>query len=191
MLTQIIQNTPSWVFILFCALLYLGITRTRPRAATTRRLFLMPLAIAAFSLYSIYSAFGGGAADAELGSDSVLATALLAWLGAAAAVLAIFHQLGPRRDVRYQSQTQQFLIPGSWLPLLRLMAVFFIKYVFGAMLATQASLHDSVVFAAVTGVFYGALSSTLLGSAWRIWRIMLTDTTRQGSLKPTDIYVEK
>jgi len=59
------------------------------------------------------------------------------------------------------------------------------------MLATQVSLHDSVVFAAVTGVFYGALSSTLLGSAWRIWRIMLTDTTRQGSLKPTDIYVEK
>ena len=190
MLTQTIQHIPFWVFILFAALVYLGISRTRQRAVPVRRLLTMPLAIAAYSLYGVYSAFGGGA-QAVTGLDSVLAMGLLAWLIAAGAALLVMYQLGPRRDVTYLPQAQQFLVPGSWLPLARLMGIFVIKFGIAFALATQAALHSSAPFALSTGMLSGALSGTLVGAAWRIWRVMLVHEARLGSLSPADLYAGK
>jgi len=185
MLTQTIQHIPFWVFILFGVLVYLGISRTRPRAVPVRRLLTLPLAIAVYSLYGIYSAFAASA-QTVASLDSVLVTGLLAWLIAAAATLLMMYQLGPRRDVTYLQQAQQFLVPGSWLPLARLMGIFVIKFGIAFALATQVALHSSTLFAVSTGLLSGALSGTLVGAAWRIWRVMLVHEARLGSLNPTD-----
>lgn len=182
MLIQIIQHTPTWVFILFCALVYLGISRTRPRTVAVRRILTMPLAISAYAFYNIYAAFAIGVGQPGVSPDSILLASLLAWLFSAAAVLALLFSLGPRRDVDYLPQTQQFRIPGSWFPLCWLMSIFFTKYVVAVMLATHVSLHGSASFATAIGVLYGAASGTLVGSAWRIWRVMLDHDARPAAL---------
>jgi len=180
MLTAIIQHTPTWVFILFCALLYLGLTRTQARTVKARRLMLMPIVISAWSLYSIYQAFATG--DPAAADAWVLPAALLAWLTGAAVVLALLIVRGPRRDVVYMPDTQIFQIPGSWLPLIWLMTIFCAKFVIAACLAAQPDLHASVNFGLLVGLLYGALSGNLAGCAWRIVQVQVAHQARQNAV---------
>lgn len=190
MLLSIIQQTPNWVFILFCALLYLGISRSRPRTVPVQRIFLLPLAIGAYSLYSVYSAFIGRAASSQLDGGLAL-TALAAWLCAAALVLAILARSKPRHDVGYEPQTRQFLIPGSWFPLCWLMSVFLAKYAIAVLLAMRPELHGSTSFALTVGTLYGALSGSLAGGAWRIWRVLLDHQAQTGPAGAANAYAGK
>ena len=67
MITQILSHTPLWVFGLFFGLVYLGYVQSRTRQVSRSRLTMLPIAMLAWSLYSVWSTF-----DAHL-------TALAAW----------------------------------------------------------------------------------------------------------------
>ena len=164
MLLSIVRHTPAWVGGLFAALLWLGATQCLPQQRGLRRTFLMPLALTAFSAWGLLSAFG---ADPGAG-------ALAAWLLASA--LVALARLALRRDppagVRYHAARLRFHLPGSPVPLLLILAIFFTKYIVGVELALQPALADDTAFALQIATLYGLFNGLLLARMARLWRLV-------------------
>lgn len=159
MLHQILTNTPRWVWVLLAALLWLGLSQTRPRSASLERITLLPLAMMGWSLYGTIMAFGA--------TPSVL----LCWLMACALTCALVLTRTLPAATRYDFATRRFTLPGSSIPLLLIMGIFLSKYALGALGAMQGTqVHENnlgLSFAAL----YGAFSGVFLGHAARLWRL--------------------
>ena len=59
MFASILSNTPTWVFAVFAALIAIGLMQTRPRTVSRRRLIVLPVVVAGYSLYGVAMASGG------------------------------------------------------------------------------------------------------------------------------------
>jgi hypothetical protein len=159
MLAQILANTPRWVWILLIALLYLGLSQTRNRRVSMKKITIMPLAMLGFSLFGTYSAFG---------SDSLI---LLTWLAAGALVFAWIFSTPFSGNIHYDAPSQTFNLPGSWVPMVLILGIFLIKYVVGAIAANQAALLHEPSFSLSFSALYGAFSGAFLARAARFWRL--------------------
>lgn len=163
MLMQIIAQTPKWVFALFAALLWLGLSQAVTRAVGMRRITLMPLAMSGLSLYGTVSAFGAAP------------QVLLAWLMAASAVAWLVLQRPAPADASYDAATRVFTLPGSWVPLTLIMGIFLTKYIVGAAMSMQPGLAHNAGFALVVGSLNGAFSGMFAARAARLWRLVLRE----------------
>lgn len=158
MLAQILERTPSWVFVLLFVLVALGYVQSRDRTVRRGNLAIIPVAMIALSLYGVISAFGG----AVLG--------LIAWvLGVGLAVLLGRNLTGPR-GVLFSAESRSFFVPGSWVPLALMMAIFFSKYAVNVVQARHFPIATGLVFIGATSVWYGILSGAFLARALVIWR---------------------
>ncbi len=146
MILQILQHTPTWVYALFVALVALGAWQTRTRALSLGRVLAMPVAMGAFSLYGVLSGLGG--------SGAVLAE----WAVALLAATALFAAMGLGSDARHAPGTRTFTVPGSWLPLVAILVVFFLRYAINVGLALDATLRESAFFLGGAAAAYGASS---------------------------------
>src|SRR4051794_40966910 len=72
-LSRIFANTPTWVLPLFIALMGFGLSQTRTRTVSARALAIAPLAMAAWSLYSVIAIFGSFAAAATWAAGAAIA----------------------------------------------------------------------------------------------------------------------
>jgi hypothetical protein len=158
MLIQILQHTPKWVFVLFAALLWLGLGQMRTRTVRFKRIALQAIGLTAFSLWGVASAF----------SDVPLA--LLVWLAGSGAMFAVVMRRPVPHGTRYDSWQQRFTLPGSALPLLLIMGLFFIKYAVGVALAQQPALARELTFALACSALYGAFCGVFAARAARLWR---------------------
>ena len=158
MILQILKHTPAWVFVLFAGLTALGYWQTRTRTLSLRRVLVVPLTMAAFSLYGVLS--GLGASGAVLGE----------WIAALLVAAGIFHLAGTGRGATYMPGTRTFSVPGSWLPMLAILVIFFLRYAVNVGLALDAALRDSALFIGAAAVAYGASSgffaARALGILW-------------------------
>jgi len=158
LLLQILSHTPRWVFVLFFALLVLGVKQLSARQATLRRVTLLPLAMIGLSFYGVVSAFASQP------------SALLAWAaGAAVGALAIVSRPVPA-GTAYDAATRSFSLPGSPVPLALMMGIFFTKYAVGVSLAMSPALAQVPSFALVVSGLYGVFSGAFLGRAARLWQ---------------------
>jgi len=99
MLREILKRTPTWVFVLFAALVFLGVMQSRTRQITLARVTILPVVLIGLSLTGLWGTFGGHGVGAH-------ATAV--WLAAvAAAVLANRYARWPRKVV-YAAATRPF-----------------------------------------------------------------------------------
>lgn len=137
-------SIPVWVPAVFIALVLLGYRQSVPRTIKPAMLAAVALAMFGFSLYGIVSAFGPQP------------LALLLWATGYAAVMVFgARYLAPRGLARAGTSVR---IPGSWVPLMLLLAIFAAKFVLGfAAGAGLPLLHEAGFIAAVSGVL-GALS---------------------------------
>lgn len=159
MLVQILANTPTWVWGLLAALLALGASQLFTRSASLLRVMILPAAMTGLSLYGTLSVFGAAPAG------------LLAWCAAAGmAVPLVLRRPLPART-RYDAATRRFSLPGSGLPLLLILGIFFTKYVVGVMLAMRPALAGDAGFAPAVAALYGAFSGVFIGRALRLWRL--------------------
>lgn len=158
MLAEILRHTPVWVFGLFALLIALGMTQTRARSVGLPRLALLPLAMLGLSLFGVASAFGPRA------------LALGGWAAALVAVTIASFTLPPVRGVGYSSGERVFKVPGSWLPLGLMMAIFFTKYAVAVALARQPVLHAAPGFVAAVCCAYGMFSGLFFARGLRILR---------------------
>jgi hypothetical protein len=159
-ITQILTHTPLWVFGLFFGLVYLGYVQSRTRQVSRNRLIVLPIAMLAWSLYSVWSTF-----DAHL-------TALAAWACAWGAVVAIGLVRGPSRSASYDATTAQFTVAGSWLPLALMMGIFFFKYAVAVAHAVKPGVLDSTTAVAMVSATYGLFSGLFMGRAVRVLAVM-------------------
>jgi hypothetical protein len=143
MVMQILKHTPIWVFGLFFLLLYLGCAQSKTRAVSKRRLFIVPLAMVCFSVYGVRSAFGGNP------------LAFASWGAAIVLTLFLNRTTKQPKGVTYASDTNAVRIPGSLLPLVLMLAIFFTRYAVAASLAMKTSLRDAALFVVTASLLYG------------------------------------
>ena len=165
MLTRIIANTPAWVWGLLVALLWLGLSQTRTRQVGLRRVLILPLLMTGLSLSGIWSSF------------SYSAELCVAWTASAAIVLSLLLARPAPAAVRYDHSTGLLHLPGSWLPLALILAIFAIKYAVGASLAIQPDLAKDAEFSVAIAAVYGALAGAFIARASRLWQLSRTQSS--------------
>lgn len=172
MLLQIITRTPVWVFALLAMLLALGCSQTLPRAVSLKRLTIIPLAMTGLSLYGMVSAFHGSW------------PCLMTWSAASTLAVITLLQAPAAQDTAYNTATQKFNLPGSWVPMALFMGIFFTKYAVGVSLAMQPALANNNNFALPVSAMYGAFCGIFLARSARLWLIALKPSTSLSSALP-------
>lgn len=146
MIVKILSNTPPWVFVLFFVLLAIGLMQTRTRTVRKIPALLLPAGMIALSLAGINSSFG------------LMPVPVASWAIALAITAFVGHALFRDKRVKYDAAEGRFFIPGSWLPLAVIMAIFFAKYVYAVMHALKSDVISASLFIAGLSAVYGLLS---------------------------------
>ena len=159
MFIAIVQHAPRWVWFLLVALIALGVWLSFPRRVSLRRAILVPVAMVTLSWYGVVSVF----AQAPL--------ALVAWAVGVAAALAGTRALGLWHGIAWSAADSHVILPGSWVPLMLIVALFSIKFGVGASLAMSPALARDAGFAAAVGLLYGLFSGVFLGRGIAVWDV--------------------
>ena len=153
---EIITQTPTWVWGILVLLLWLGLSQSVDRRATLRRVIVLPIAMTGLSLHGTFSAFH------QVPWSWVL------WLAAAIATVAWFGTSDLHPGVRFDQAQRTFHLPGSWQPMVLMMAIFCTRYVAGVVLALHPELTRDTATAALVASIYGALSGVFIGRMLRM-----------------------
>ena len=171
-IVAIVKGTPPWVWGLLAVLLALGISQLSDRQTALRRVIIMPVAMLGLSLYGITSAFG---------RSGQLGYAMLAWLLAAAAAVALVLMFSTASSTCFNPATRSFAMRGSVVPLLLILGIFITKYVVGVELAMQPSAVRDIAFALPVGLLYGAFSGIFLARAASLLRLAFNQVSTESS----------
>jgi hypothetical protein len=146
MIAQILIHTPSLVYGLFVVLVAFGLKQTRNRNVNAVLAYVLPFAMVALSFAGIKSSFGIKAAPITMWALGLLMVTLIG-----------FKYFRDDR-IRFVQSSGSFFIPGSWTPFLVIMAIFFTKYVFAVMRASNAEMVSTSTFVATLSLAYGCFS---------------------------------
>lgn len=153
MFIAIVQHTPAWVWGLLSVLIAFGLWQARDREMSLVRVTILPLVMIALSMSGVLNAFGH--APVALGG----------WGAGVGAALAFARQIVSVRGATWSAQTATLHVPGSWLPLALIIALFFVKYFVGVQLALHPGLAAEAVFAGPCSLAYGGFSGLFLARA--------------------------
>ncbi len=146
MIVQFLSHTPSWVYATFFVLLVFGLIQTRTRTVSKLPALLLPAGMLALSLWGIYSSFG-------------LATMpRAAWGMAMASATVVGYTFFRDTRIHGTATDGTFFIPGNWVPLVVMMAIFLTKYVYAVMHAYNADVIATPLFIGALSAVYGLLS---------------------------------
>lgn len=148
MLTSILSHTPTWVFAVFAALIAIGLMQTRPRTVSRRRLIVLPVVVAGYSLYGVAMASGGSP------------LALAAWLLAVAAAF-LLTRMAPPKGIHAESGDTVHL-SGSWVPMVVILGLFTARYAYNVMLAIHPEVQHAAGFMTLFSFLFGLLGGLLL-----------------------------
>ncbi|NRA61380.1 MAG: hypothetical protein HRU25_10825, partial [Psychrobium sp.] len=115
-------------------------------------------AMLAFSIFGVYSAV-----------DTSLLTVGLWGLGLLI-TLFIGINLAYPKSVSFSSQNNRLTIPGSWVPLVLMMAIFLTKYFVGFAIARDLPIIDDLIFVALLSVLYGVFSGIFLSRGFVMFK---------------------
>ena len=170
MLLTIVQHTPSWVWMLLAALIWLGASQFFARSAGLRRVLLMPVAMTAFS--GLGPGLGLWSPTAVARHPRRLAGRRLC-RGCAFAVAAPHSPAG----TRYDATLRRFELPGSGWPLLLILGIFLVKWAVGVELALQPMLAHDSHFALQIALVYGVFNGVFAARTGRLLRLAKTRTS--------------
>ena len=146
MVGQVLSHTPAWVFALFLVLLVFGLMQTRTRTVGRLPALLLPAGMIALSIAGIQSSFG------------LVLVPVTSWAIALAIASLVGHALFRDQRVSYDASAKTYFVPGSWVPLVVIMAIFFAKYVYAVMNALNAAVISTTPFVVGLSAVYGVLS---------------------------------
>jgi hypothetical protein len=150
---------PPWVWGLLAALIALGVSQSLPRAVSLRRAAAVPVAMVLLSLYGVATGF----ASQPL--------ALAAWAAGLAGALWAARATGAWPGIRWSAGERRVLVPGSWWPMLLMLAIFGTKFAVGVMLARQVAVAQEPLFAVAVGLAYGGFSGVFLARGLAMWKV--------------------
>lgn len=166
MFLTVLRHVPIWVFGLLLALIAFGVSQAVPRSVTRQRSMVLPLVLLALSFAGVVSAFG--------------LLPLPAWATGVAAAVLLLRGRFDVSAVRFSAATQRFQVPGSWLPLGLMMAIFALKFGVGMSLALHPELRQSAVFVLAVSTAYGVFSGVFLARSMSLWAVARS-TVSQGA----------
>jgi hypothetical protein len=153
MISNILQHTPIWVWLLFGGLIALGLSQTRTRDVGRARVTILPLVMITLSLSGVLVTFGQ------------VPLALAAWVVGFWATLRLAAPWVAARGATWSPATGHFRIPGSWLPVTAIVGIFVMKYVAAVCLAISPPLAVNMAFAVVVSLAYGLFAGLFWGRA--------------------------
>lgn len=159
MITQILSHTPAWVFALFVVLLVFGLMQTRTRTVRKIPALLLPAGMVALSLAGIQSSFG------------MTPVPLASWAVALAITALVGYAQFRDKRVRYDATAKAYFVPGSWVPLVVIMTIFFAKYAYTVMKAMNAAVITTALFVVGLSAVYGLLSGYFAARALNLIRL--------------------
>lgn len=156
-LLQIIVHTPLWVAALFGLIVFAGIQAAKPRTVPAWRLVIVPAVFAVWGVASLAL------------RPALTPVLLLDW-----AALAAVGLVGAKRDrglaaLRIDRAARQVEVGGSFVPLLRTLAIFVAKYAISIALVAAPQAHAllSLFDLAISGMSAGYF----IGWLWRFARL--------------------
>lgn len=161
LLIRILQGTPVWVWGLLALLVILGLSQSMPRRVSARRIAIVPAIMLALSLGGVLSTFGAQP------------LALAAWTAGVGLAIALGLDAVAPRGARYARESARFELPGSWLPMALILALFCIKYGVGVGPAFTPALAANTPFEAGVAFAYGAFSGLFAARAIALRRLAL------------------
>ena len=146
MILDILEHTPVWVWIVFGALVLLGLQQSRTRDVSIARATILPVVMIVLSLSGVVGAFGP------------VPFALAAWAAGVGLSLTLAGKAVAVRGASRSTQPGHVRIPGSFVPVLLILAVFITKYSAGVALAINPSLAANTAVAVTLSLVYGVFS---------------------------------
>jgi len=147
-LASIVSHTPTWVFVVFAALIAIGVRQMQPRTVSRRRLIVLPMVVAGYSLYGVAMASHGSA------------LALTMWLVAGLVAFLLTYMSPPSGAVSETADTVR--VSGSWVPMAVILGLFSARYAYNVMLAIHPEVMHSSSFMALFSALFGFLGGLLL-----------------------------
>jgi NhaP-type Na+/H+ and K+/H+ antiporter len=93
---------------------------------------------------------------------------LASWAVALATSALAGYALFRDKRVQYDVAAKEFFVPGSWVPLAVIMAIFFAKYVYAVMHALNAHVIAEPMFVVALSAVYGLLSGYFAARAMNL-----------------------
>lgn len=161
-MSELISHTPTWVFVVFFTLLVLGMIQSKERIVKVNTVFILPISMIVFSLFGVLSVYG------------VTLLAISFWI--TGLILALFCgiKLAYPKLVSFSGQNNRLTIPGSWAPLIFMMAIFFTKYIVGYAVARELAVVNEFMFMATINILYGVFSGIFLSRSFVMFRASKT-----------------
>lgn len=142
----ILVHTPVWVFVLFAFLLFFGLKQSVDRKVKQLTVLLLPVAMIFLSLAGVATSFG---------LQPIL---LVLWIAGLCAVAILIYGVFPLKNVYYVKAENKYFVPGSFVPLVVIMAIFFTKYTIGVLSGFNADILTVKGFVYGFCLLYGAYS---------------------------------
>lgn len=157
MLILILHNAPAWVWGVLAALVAWGLSQSRDRTLSLARGIVTPLAMVVLSLSGLGS---------SLGAQPL---AFVAWLEGLAIGATVALAARMWSGIGWLPAERRLTVPGSWLPLALMLAIFAARFVVGAALAIHPAYRVDPIFGTLAGLAYGGLSGIFLGRGMAMW----------------------
>jgi hypothetical protein len=153
MILGILQHTPPWVWIVFTAIVLLGLQQARTRDVSIARATILPVVMVLLSLSGV------------LGSFAHVPLAWSAWAAGVGLSLLLAGKAVAVRGATRSAQPGHLRIPGSFVPVILILAVFITKYTAGIALAINPTLAANTGVAVALSLVYGGFSGLFWGRA--------------------------
>jgi hypothetical protein len=155
-LLTLLARTPTWVWAILAVIIVIGLLQARDQQMARARLLILPLLWLAYGAWGVEASFGLAAAP------------LAAWVAGLLLSLLLARRSGWPGSASFDPASQRFRVPGSWLPMALMLAIFAAKFALGVALAMQPQLARSLPVAAGFALLFGALSGVFLGRSRNI-----------------------
>ena len=155
---QILSRTPPWVFALFVVLIAVGFIQTRSRDVKKLMAYVLPVGMVALSLAGVESSFG------------LKLMPVLLWIVGLLLVTFVGYWFFRDTRVLYVPDKGVFYVPGSWIPFIVIMAIFFTKYVVAVMNALNVDAARTPAFAMALSLAYGCFSGYFASRAVNLYK---------------------
>lgn len=150
---EFLQQTPWWVYLLFIYLIKVGISASKTKVVSIKRLAILPIIFTALSIHTMMTAF------------HVTTDVFLVWLVSMLVGALFGYFLVYQHQFRVDKKHYLIELPGTWITLILILAIFASKYYFGYALSADPGVVRNTAFeftmlsvsGVITGLFIGRL----------------------------------
>lgn len=150
---EILTGTPIWVYPLFLLLLWLGFSASRQRTRSRFALIRLPCIFVVWSILNIW-----------LNARNLVPT-VGAWAGGVILGASIGYLMFRSARVTRHTDAELIVVPGTWLTLCLIVAIFAMNYMFGYLRARSPGLLDSYPHALLVTGLSGVSGGIFIGQA--------------------------